>query len=61
MRSTRRRLERLERTTGKSGPPLVVAFADRDGALHDPLTGKPLVPPPGAKVIVFTERPDGPQ
>ncbi len=62
MRSSARRLRRLERAVCKSGrPPLVVAFEDGDGVLHDPLTGTPLVPPPGAQVIVFTERPDGPQ
>ncbi len=62
MRSTARRLARLERATSKSGPPpLVVAMDDGDGVLCDPLTGAPLVPPPGARVIVFTERADGPQ
>ncbi len=62
MRSTARRAGRLERVAGKTGHlVLVVATDDGDGVLHDPLTGTPLVPPPGAQVIVFTERADGPQ
>ncbi len=62
MRTTQRRVERLEQAAGGTGhPALVVAMDAGDGVLRDPLTGAPLVPPPGAQVIVFTERADGPQ
>ncbi len=62
MRSTARRAGRLERAAGKTDrPPLVVAMDNGDSVLRDPLTGTPLVPPPGAQVIVFTEWADGPE
>ncbi len=62
VRTNQRRVERLERSSGKANHPAVVmAVEDGDGVLRDPLTCDLLVPPAGARVIVLTERTDVPQ
>ncbi len=62
MRTTARRVGRLETAAGKGGPPtLVVVIDDGDGVLRDPQTGARVVPPAGALVVVVRERPDGPE
>ena len=55
------RVRRLEAEAGAGSAPLVVVFEGPDGVRRDPATGEPATPPPGAQVIVFTTRPDGPQ
>ncbi len=42
-------------------PALVVVLDDGDGVWRDLRTGAVVVPSPGALLVVFTERKDGPQ
>ncbi len=62
MRTTARRVGRLETAAGTTGRlTLVVVIDDGDGVWRDPQTRAPVVPPPGALVVVVRERSDGPQ
>ncbi|MDP9355723.1 MAG: hypothetical protein M3R02_10675 [Chloroflexota bacterium] len=62
MRTTQRRVGRLETAAGTTHrPALVVVLDDGDGVWRDLQTGAVVVPPPGALLVVFRERKDGPQ
>ena len=54
-------LARLEATTGGAESPFLIVREEPGGVLVDLRTGEPVTPSPGAVVIVFRERPDGPQ
>ena len=61
MRRLEGRLGKLGAKAGSGGAPFLVLVEDTDGTRRDAMTGEEVVPPPGARVIVFTTRPDGPQ
>ena len=62
---TRARIIKLEERAGlRKAPPIVVVFEEADGTWTEPTTGRVVRRedyPPDAKIIVFGERPDGPQ
>ena len=61
MKGLEGRLSKLEAKGGSDRPPFLVLLEDADGTRRDPRTREPVVPPPGAFVVVLGVRPDGPQ
>ena len=62
VRGVNRRVGQLETAAGTAHrPALVVVLDDGDGVWRDLRTRAVVVPPPGALLVVFSERKDGPQ